>query len=69
MEGFNHLGIWAAKHVGGLIAIEPWQVIVIMLVSLGNLRSKEGVVSLNPSEILNVLLKLKSTNNDKKGIR
>ena len=21
MEGFNHLGIWAAKHVGGLIAV------------------------------------------------
>lgn len=24
MENFEHLGIWAAKHVGGLIAIEPW---------------------------------------------
>ena len=24
MDGFTHLGIWAANHVGGLIAIEPW---------------------------------------------
>ena len=24
MENFNHLGIWTSKHVGGLLAIEPW---------------------------------------------
>lgn len=24
MNNFNHLGIWASGHVGGLIAIEPW---------------------------------------------
>ena len=24
MNGFDHVGLWAAKHVGGLIAIEPW---------------------------------------------
>ena len=24
MNGFDHVGLWAAKHVGRLIAIEPW---------------------------------------------
>ena len=24
MQGFDHVGLWTAKHVGGLLAIEPW---------------------------------------------
>ena len=50
MDGFNHLGIWAAKHVGDLIAIEPWVGHNDYVDFTGEFKEKEGVVSLNPTE-------------------
>ena len=58
MEGFNHLGIWAAKHVGGLIAIEPWVGHSDYVGFTGEFKDKEGVVSLNPSEIFECTFKV-----------
>ena len=58
MEGFNHLGIWAAKHVGGLIAIEPWVGHSDYVGFTGEFKDKEGVVSLNPSDIFECTFKV-----------
>ena len=58
MEGFNHLGIWAAKHVGGLIAIEPWVGHSDYVGFTGEFKDKESAVSLNPSEIFECTFKV-----------
>lgn len=50
MEGFNHLGIWAANHVGDLIAIEPWVGHADYVDFTGEFKEKEGVVTLQPQE-------------------
>lgn len=50
MHHFNHLGIWAAKHVGGLIAIEPWVGHADYNDFTGELKDKEGVVTLPEHE-------------------
>lgn len=50
MEGFNHLGIWAAKHVGDLIAIEPWVGHSDYVDFTGEFKDKEGVVTLAPEQ-------------------
>ncbi len=49
MEGFNHLGIWAAKHVGDLLAIEPWVGHTDYVDFEGELKDKVGVKSLTPN--------------------
>lgn len=49
MQGFNHLGLWAAKHVGGLIAIEPWVGHSDYVDFDGEFKDKEGIVSLEPN--------------------
>lgn len=46
MDNFNHLGIWASKHVGGLIAIEPWVGHSDYVDFSGDFKEKEGVVAL-----------------------
>lgn len=49
-ENFNHLGIWAAKHVGDLIALEPWVGHIDYLDFTGDFTEKEGIVRLNGKE-------------------
>lgn len=49
-KNFNHLGIWAAKHVGDLIAIEPWVGHIDYVGFEGEFKDKEGVVKLQPNE-------------------
>ena len=50
MKGFEHLGIWAAKHVGGLIAIEPWCGHNDYVDFTGELKDKEGIRKLSPNQ-------------------
>ena len=49
-ENYNHLGIWASKHVGGLIAFEPWVGHTDYVGFAGEFKEKEGVVSLEPGD-------------------
>lgn len=51
MHHFNHLGIWASQHVGGLIAIEPWVGHADALGFTGELKDKEGVQTIQPKEV------------------
>lgn len=51
MQGFNHLGIWASKHVGGLIAIEPWVGHNDYVGFTGEFKEKEGVQTIAPGEV------------------
>lgn len=50
MTGFEHLGIWASKHVGGLIAIEPWVGHNDYVGFAGEFKEKEGVRTISPNE-------------------
>lgn len=50
MENFNHLGIWTSKHVGGLLAIEPWVGHSDYVGFTGEFKEKEGVVELPVDE-------------------
>lgn len=51
MKGFEHLGIWASKHVGGLIAIEPWVGHNDYVGFKGEFKEKEGVRTIEPNEV------------------
>jgi len=46
MENFNHLGLWTSRHVGGLLAIEPWVGHSDYVDFKGEFKEKEGVVEL-----------------------
>lgn len=46
MSGFDHVGLWAAKHVGGLIAIEPWVGHADYTDFNGEFKDKESCVNL-----------------------
>lgn len=46
MKNFNHLGIWAGSHVGGLLAIEPWVGHADYAGFTGEFKEKEGIVKL-----------------------
>jgi len=50
MDNFNHLGIWASQHVGGLIAIEPWVGHTDYVDFTGEFKEKEGIVELAVGE-------------------
>ena len=50
MENFNHLGIWTSKHVGGLIAFEPWVGHSDYVDFTGEFKDKEGVVALDVNQ-------------------
>lgn len=50
MENYRHLGIWASKHVGGLIALEPWNGHNDYVDFNGDFQDKEGIISLKPQE-------------------
>lgn len=58
MENFNHLGIWAAKHVGGLLAIEPWNGHSDYTDFKGEFKEKEGVISLLPKQVFDCTFKI-----------
>ncbi|MFR0831229.1 MAG: aldose 1-epimerase family protein, partial [Thomasclavelia sp.] len=58
MDGFTHLGIWAAKHVGGLIAIEPWFGHSDYDDFCGEFKDKEGIVSLKENEQFEATFKI-----------
>lgn len=53
MENFTHLGIWAAKHVGDLVAIEPWIGHTDYIDFKGELKDKTGVKSIKSGESFN----------------
>ena len=46
MNGFDHVGLWAAQHVGGLIAIEPWVGHADYTDFNGEFKEKESCVEL-----------------------
>ncbi len=50
MNNFNHLGIWASGHVGGLIAIEPWVGHGDYIDFEGKFEEKVGIVELKENE-------------------
>jgi galactose mutarotase-like enzyme len=50
MDNFPLLGIWAAKHVGSLIAIEPWNGHNDYVNFTGEFKDKEGVICLVPRD-------------------
>ena len=50
MNGFDHVGIWAAKHVGGLIAIEPWVGNADYVDFNGDFKDKQSCVELAPQD-------------------
>ena len=50
MENFNHLGLWTSKHVGGLLAIEPWVGHSDYVDFQGEFKDKEGVVALEEGQ-------------------
>ena len=50
MNNFNHLGLWASKHVGGLLAIEPWVGHTDYVGFTGEFKEKAGVVHLKENE-------------------
>lgn len=50
MHHFDHLGIWASKHVGGLLAIEPWVGHTDYVDATGKLEDREGIVTLKKGE-------------------
>lgn len=47
LNNFTYLGIWAAKHVGDLIAIEPWVGHLDYLDFNDEFKNKESIVNLN----------------------
>ncbi|MEG0367263.1 MAG: aldose 1-epimerase family protein [Coprobacillus sp.] len=53
MNNFEHLGIWTASHVGGLLAIEPWVGHNDYVDFKGEFKEKESVVALEPKEKFN----------------
>lgn len=50
MTGFDHLGLWASTHVGGLLAIEPWVGHIDYEGFAGEFKEKESVVELAPDK-------------------
>lgn len=58
MDKFSHLGIWAAKHVGGLVAIEPWFGHSDYEDFNGEFKEKEGIIALKANESFNATFKI-----------
>lgn len=53
MNGFDHLGLWTSKHVGGLLAIEPWVGHTDYVDFEGDFKDKESAVALKKGETFN----------------
>ena len=62
MENFTHLGIWAAKHVGDLLAIEPWCGHTDYYDFDGELKDKVGVVKLSSKQDFDCTFKVEIDN-------
>ena len=58
MEGFDHLGLWTSKHVGGLLAIEPWVGHTDYVDFEGEFKDKESIVNLNKGETFHCQFKI-----------
>ena len=54
MQGFDHVGLWTAKHVGGLLAIEPWVGHADYVYFDGEFKEKESCVALDTDKEFNV---------------
>lgn len=54
MQGFDHVGLWTAKHVGGLLAIEPWVGHADYVDFDGEFKDKESCVALDTDKEFNV---------------
>lgn len=54
MQGFDHVGLWTAKHVGGLLAIEPWVGHADYVDFDGEFKEKESCVALDTDKEFNV---------------
>lgn len=54
MQGFDHVGLWTAKHVGGLLAIEPWIGHADYVDFDGEFKEKESCVALDTDTEFNV---------------
>lgn len=54
MQGFDHVGLWTAKHVGGLLAIEPWIGHADYVDFDGEFKEKESCVALDTDKKFNV---------------
>lgn len=49
-EDFKHLGIWA-KHAAAFVCIEPWLGYADVEGTTKDLKTKEGIISIMPSEV------------------
>lgn len=58
MEGFDHLGLWAAHHVGGLLAIEPWVGHSDYVDFTGEFKEKQSIVELESNAVFNCCFKI-----------
>ncbi len=58
MENFEHLGLWASKHVGGLIAIEPWIGHADYVDFTGSFAEKECIRTLPVHEVFKACFKI-----------
>ena len=54
MQGFDQVGLWTAKHVGGLLAIEPWVGHADYVDFDGEFKEKESCVALDTDKEFNV---------------
>ena len=54
MQGFDHVGLWTAKQVGGLLAIEPWIGHADYVDFDGEFKEKESCVALDTDKEFNV---------------
>ncbi|MBO6048000.1 MAG: aldose 1-epimerase family protein [Erysipelotrichaceae bacterium] len=50
MKNFDHVGLWTSKHVGGLLAIEPWVGHIDWVDFDGEFKEKESIVTLKQGE-------------------
>ena len=51
VENYDHLGFWASKHVGGLLAIEPWVGHNDYVGFKGDFKEKESMIALDENKI------------------
>jgi galactose mutarotase-like enzyme len=50
MHNFDYVGIWASKHTGGLLAIEPWVGITDFVDASGQFEDREDMQTLKKGE-------------------
>ncbi|MGI4869586.1 MAG: aldose 1-epimerase family protein [Janthinobacterium lividum] len=50
-DGFPYLGLWTKGPGAGFVCIEPWQGVASPVGPVQELRDKEGILTLRPSEV------------------